>query len=234
MAISLHSGFWSAAQCKDFLSVLSDTKGWTFSDHTISKGMTGTEPIFQSAQKFVSVPAENRVATVGTAVVAFRKYMGHYSDPGSRILVFVEGNWRIQCNGRTYNFRPGDLAIANATFNLDSTGRGTRWCFATQSVRDFGQPVSLVFQALSGNVEDGTTQITIVGEQEDSDSASIDLEEDGSFDLEEEDDEDDEAKSFDLSETPPGERAESPTPETSAAESGPVDSEEKSGTEEAI
>lgn len=152
MSIAVHPGFLPAAECKVYADGLSTTAGWTFSSqYQITHDLSPTDPILVSIQKLVPIPPENRVISNCKLICSFEKCASTFDDRGHTVMLFVEGDWRGLCNGRSYNFCPGDVVVVSKlTMQLESFRRGKRWIVATQTISDLGMATSTLTQALSG------------------------------------------------------------------------------------
>ncbi len=148
MSISVHPGCLTATDSKNFLNSLSGTPGWTFHDHQVTHDLKDTDPILVTAHQHLKIPTDNRIAGLAHVTATFKKFTGQFE--GSNVFIFLEGTWRGQSNGRSYNFQAGDVVVSNIALQIESSGRTNRWVFINQSVRDLGCSKTALIRALTG------------------------------------------------------------------------------------
>ena len=183
MSISVHPGCLTATDSKNFLNSLSGTPGWTFYDHQVTHDLKDTDPILVTAHQHLKIPTDNRIAGVAHVTATFKKFTGQFE--GSNVFIFLEGTWKGQSNGRSYNFQAGDVVVSNIALQIESSGRTNRWVFISQNVRDLGCSKTTLIRALTGSsIISPDSQIKIdivqgpVSDLDEEDEEEDDLEED--------------------------------------------------------
>lgn len=188
MALSIFPGSLPGDACKSFVDQLSGTSGWTLSDHQTTRSLSDADPIFKPAQELLQIPLDRRAHSGSRVTVAFKKFVGNFAGNNYTILIFLEGEWRVQNNKRNTNIQAGDIVISNLPLTLESTGRHSRWVFVSQSVTELGVSINMLARMLTGSEGPFITGLIDDGSPNDKDDEPEDIEpEDEDIDEDEDD-----------------------------------------------